>query len=80
MTKKDLLEPEIDTKANDSTEDAADDKFFEKKTPILEEIRLAVAEYRDITDYSKSDYIIKEDIGWHLIFGDIGRHAINKIN
>ncbi len=70
MVKTEILEVEVED--SEPIEE-------EKKVPILEELKLAVAAYRDIKDFSKSDLIISDDIGWHMIFGDIGWKTTSRI-
>ena len=76
MIKTEMLELELEERKPVTTEE---DEVKDKKVPILEELKIAVEGYRDINNYSKSDHIISDDIGFHMIFGDVGWRTTSRI-
>lgn len=68
----------IETDIDEQSINEIEEDFKEKKNSVIETLKLAIDEYKDIEDYSTSDLIISEDIGIHMLFGNIGLRVINR--
>lgn len=75
-TELDIKQPV--THEDDDTDN--EETVIEKKVPILEELKLAVEAVKDIDDFSNSDYILSDDIGSWLMFGNIERWLVSNVS